>query len=103
MARGGARGGRGRVSCCTGADPDRMRYSSIQMTELRPPRAVSPSWLVILFWPHLGLIGSKPREAHPAARSPGRMNWARSLSSKCWTVMAICVLGYLRQLGVWWD
>eukprot|EP00962_Isochrysis_galbana_P043735 scaffold16746_cov137-Isochrysis_galbana.AAC.1 len=29
MARGGARGGRGRVSCCTGADPDRMRYSSI--------------------------------------------------------------------------
>eukprot|EP00962_Isochrysis_galbana_P031316 scaffold10200_cov122-Isochrysis_galbana.AAC.2 len=24
MARGGARGGRGRVSCCTGADPDRM-------------------------------------------------------------------------------
>eukprot|EP00962_Isochrysis_galbana_P022292 scaffold6649_cov124-Isochrysis_galbana.AAC.2 len=29
MARGGARGGRGRVSCCTGADPDRMRYSNI--------------------------------------------------------------------------
>eukprot|EP00962_Isochrysis_galbana_P023565 scaffold7125_cov118-Isochrysis_galbana.AAC.2 len=56
---------------------------SIQMTELRPPRAFSPSWLVILFWPHLGLIGSKPRAAHPAARSPGRMNWAKFLSSKC--------------------
>eukprot|EP00962_Isochrysis_galbana_P001217 scaffold303_cov140-Isochrysis_galbana.AAC.4 len=59
------------------------------MTELRPPRAISPSWLVILFWPHLGLIGSKPRAAHPAARSPGRINWARPRSSKCCTVMAI--------------
>eukprot|EP00962_Isochrysis_galbana_P014676 scaffold4201_cov119-Isochrysis_galbana.AAC.11 len=59
------------------------------MTELRPPRAVSPSWLVILFWPHRGLIGSNPSAAQPAAKSAGVMNWARSLSSKCWTVIAI--------------
>eukprot|EP00962_Isochrysis_galbana_P043271 scaffold16438_cov144-Isochrysis_galbana.AAC.2 len=59
------------------------------MTEFRPPRAVSPSWFVILFWPHRGLIGSNPRAAHPAARSAGVTNWARSRSSKCWTVIAM--------------
>eukprot|EP00962_Isochrysis_galbana_P027448 scaffold8630_cov115-Isochrysis_galbana.AAC.2 len=43
MARGGARGGRGRVSCCTGADPDRMYIAAQQLSALCCAVALSRS------------------------------------------------------------